>query len=296
MKRPTTPQLLAATVLIVLAVGGIGYTLWNHNSSSLSAFPQDKLAAGLALSPDSSAKITVLKAPVPTESGTPVTQSDELLPSSSHVSLIDGNAKPAAAATPTPTQVPAPVFNPNAARLGTTLSLLLSTWDQGGALPHQLANTASQLAEKTGQPALIAAAKDLRRVTPREGPLTQPLLLVETSKALALKAPADLPVTNEQAEAEKSWFRRQLELLIQIDSKVASQNNWDAAMLTVQQFIARGAITDAANMLDETPLRQDNRLSSLREQVRTYLMQRGRLNHAVTTYANTFLMTEDSNE
>lgn len=277
---PTTSKrlfLLAVVGIIAAAAGGSWWAYTQHKQGPTA----ESLAAGLTLSNQSTSKINVLKAPTESESGQTLTQSNQILPSTAQVNLVTETEV-------LPSTQPA-VFDENAARLGTTLSLLLSTWGQGGVLPRQLANAAAGLAEQTGQKALASAAADLRRSTPREGPATLSLLLVEADKILALGAPKDLPETDAAAQAETSWFRRQIALLIHVGAP-SSQTTWTSSMLTAQQLIARGAVADAANVLDTAPLGPDTRLNPLRLQLRTYLLQTGRLTHTITTYANTFLV------
>lgn len=196
--------------------------------------------------------------------------------------------------TPQPARpVPPAVFDKTAARLGTTLSLLLSTWQQGGPLPRQLAADAATLAEETGQPALEDAAAALRTATPREGPTTLNVLLVGIAQALTLPPPEDLPADDAAAEAQKSWLRKELENLVNIRSTPQTQNRWSTALSTVQMMFARGLVADGVATLNATPLVGDTRLDALRVDARTYLSQTGKLNNLITAYTSTFTINAE---
>jgi hypothetical protein len=184
-----------------------------------------------------------------------------------------------------------PGFNPTTAKLGTTISLLVSSWAEGGVLPRQLANTAAELAAQTGHPAVADAARELRSITPREGPTTQSLLLIEAARVLTLPPPADLPQTDAQSQAQKSWLLKQIENWVSIDT-TTSQDRWSINIRNTQQLLARGLVADAAQLLNAQPLSEDLRLTPLRDITASYLSQRGRLINLVTTYTNTFLTTE----
>jgi hypothetical protein len=186
------------------------------------------------------------------------------------------------------------VFDPTAARLGTTLSLLVNSWQNGGVLPRQLAAAAANLARETGQPALVNAANALRSSTPREGPITLQVLLLETSSVVTLDPPENLPETDAQAEAAKSWFRKQLEKLVNISSTPSTQHRWVTAILAVQQQLVRGAVSDAKASLESRPLDNDPRLEPLRILVHDYLAQTSKLTNLVTTYTNTYLTNKDA--
>ncbi|MBI1308586.1 MAG: hypothetical protein GC129_01830 [Proteobacteria bacterium] len=253
----------------------IGFLLWTREyPNTLPGF--QSLGAGEPLA-QSSSSINVL------EEAQPLVEEDSSSPTTT-VQIT----------TPTPQPRPAE-FDKTSAQLGTTLALLLSSWPQGGILPHQLANSAANLADATGQPAVAKAAAALRSATPREGPATISYLMVEVNQALTLAPPQDLPVDAASAEASKSWFRQQLEKIITIRSP-ETQNNWSTSLLTVQQQIARGAVVDARQALTSKPLSADGRLDNLRNAVETYIAQSGRLNNLVTTYVNTFLLEKDGAE
>ncbi len=273
--------LLSGTALTVVAGAAVGFKL--YQSYEAAPQPGPTLAAGTPLPPTSSSQITVL----PGQDGTPgttLTSSNQLLASTSSITL-----------PPAPAETPAKdaVFDPTAARLGTTISLLMNAWPNGGPLPRQLAAAAATLAEQSGQPALVNAANALRSSTPREGPLTLQVLLLEASAVVNLPPPENLPQTDVQAEAEKSWFRKQLENLIHISSVPSTQNRWVTAILTVQQQLVRGAVNDAAAALESAPLEADPRLEPLRQVVRDYLSQTGKLTNLVTAYTNTYLTARD---
>lgn len=264
----------------VLAGGALGYTLYQQH---LATAPQPTVAAGMPLPPTSTSHIAVLPGQDGL-AGTELTNSAQPLPSTTSITLTPTEA------TPKP-QGPA-AFDPNAARLGTTLSLLVNAWPNGGPLPRQLASAAAQLAAQTGQPALVNAANALRSVTPREGPLTLQVLLLETSAVVTLAPPENLPQDDATAEAQKSWFRVQLEKLVQISSTPATQNRWVTAILSVQQQLVRGAVNDARAALESAPLEGDPRLEPLRHLVADYLGQTAKLNNLVTTYTNAYLTPE----
>lgn len=282
MKR-SARRLLPALALLSVSAGAIGFYLYQQSSPSTSTAT---VGAGLPLSPTSSSKINVLNTEnnqIQDGLGTPVTSSDTPLPSTTSITLPQASQTSLAPAK-------AAVFDPTAARLGTTLSLLLNAWPNGGPLPRQLATAAAQLATETGQPALASAAKALRSSTPREGPITLQVLLLETSHVVQLAPPDDLPQDDAQAEAAKSWFRLQLEKLITISHTPATQNRWVTAIGTVQQQLVRGAVTDARATLESSPLEADPRLEPLRSLTRDYLAQSGKLTHLITTYTNTYLL------
>ncbi|PZP39693.1 MAG: hypothetical protein DI585_03380 [Pseudomonas fluorescens] len=280
MKLPAR-ILIPSIALLTVAGAGVGYKLYTEYNATSST----TVAAGTPLPPTSNSQIAVL--PNQDGLGTPVTTSTEVLPSTASITL-----PPAETSVSLHPTAPA-VFDPTAARLGTTLSLLLNAWPQGGILPRQLAAAASQLAAQTGQPQLAQAANTLRSSTPREGPITLQVLLLESANTVTLTPPEDLPQNDVQAEAEKSWFRKQLEKVIQISSTPATQNRWTAGVLAVQQQLVRGAVTDAMAALETAPLENDQRLEPLRRLTRDYLSQTGKLNHLVTTYTNTYLLKNE---
>lgn len=287
-KKSSAGSYLAAGVVVAAAAGAIGW--WQYQQSATGA---EKVGAGTPLN-QSASHINVLKAPPEAEEpAQPLTSSAELLPSSAHISLADESAATTSTTTPpaAPAQtVPQPaVFNQTAVQLGTTISLLASSWANGGPLPRQLADTAAALAEKTGQHPVADAAYVLRGATPREGPVTLNLLLVQAAQMLTLAPPEGLPEDDAAAEAQKSWLRKQLEQLITISSTPQTQNRWSVGLRTAQQQIARGMVADAFTTLTESPLAGDDRLGPLRTSVRGYLDQTGKLNNLVTTYSNTFL-------
>ena len=269
-----------ATTAVILAGGAMGYLLYQRYEPSTGL----ALAAGTPLPPTSTATIAVLPGQDGL-SGTPVTDSNHLLPSTSSITLPP--------VEPAPVIKPA-VFDPTAARLGTTLSLLVNSWQNGGVLPRQLASAAVDLARETGQPALVNAANALRSSTPREGPITLQVLLLETSSVVTLTPPDNLPENDVQAEAEKSWFRKQLEKLVNISNTPSTQNRWVTAILSVQQQLVRGAVNDAKAALESRPLDNDPRLEPLRILVHDYLAQTTKLTNLVTTYTNTYLTAKDT--
>lgn len=288
--KSTTPQkgnraylLLGAGVLAT--AGAAGWWAFTHQK------PGPQLEADKPLD-QSTASITVLHGAPATgnEAAQTLTTSSEKLASQAQIALKEEEtaAKPIA---PKPV-----VFNQTAVQLGTTISLLVSSWPAGGTLPRELADTATILAEATGQHTVADAAQTLRNATPREGPVTLNLLLVEVAQALTLQPPANLPETDAEAEAGKSWLRKQLEQLVHISSTPQTQNRWVSGLQTVQQQIARGMVTDAFNTLTETPLAGDDRLSRLRAATRGYLDQTGKLNKLVTAYGNTFLQNQATGE
>lgn len=280
MKLPA--RLLIPTIaLLTVTGGGLVYYLYQQHAAGASAV---SVAAGLPLPPTSTSKINVL--PNQDGLGTPITSSDTPLPSTTSITLPQA---PATQVVP----VKNAVFDPTAARLGTTLSLLINAWPNGGPLPRQLATAAAQLANETGQPALASAANALRHATPRQGPVTLQVLLLETSNVVTLAPPEDLPQTDVQAEEQKSWFRKQLEKLVTISETPATQNRWVTAINTVQQQLVRGAVTDAMAALESSPLEADPRLEPLRRLTRDYLGQSGKLTHLITTYTNTYLLKQD---
>lgn len=273
---------IPATAVVILAGGALGYTLYQQY---IVTAPQPAVAAGMPLPPTSTSHIAVL----PGQDGlggTTLTSSDAILPSTASITL------------PTEDQPPAPrgpaIFNPNAARLGTTLSLLVNAWPSGGPLPRQLAAAAAQLAAQTGQPAIINAANALRSSTPREGPLTLQVLLLETASVVTLPPPDNLPEDDAAAEAAKSWFRIQLEKLVQITDTPSTQNRWVTSILAVQQQLVRGAVSDARATLESAPLEADPRLEPLRHLIADYLSQTTKLNNLVTSYTNTYLMPDNN--
>lgn len=277
------PARLLVPTIAVLTVGGSGlvYYLYQQQSGGVSTA---KVAAGLPLPPTSSSKINVL--PNQDGLGTPVTSSDAPLPSTTSITLPQAPETQIAPAK-------SAVFDPTAARLGTTLSLLINAWPNGGPLPRQLATAAAQLANETGQPALASAANALRSSTPREGPVTLQVLLLETSNVVQLTPPENLPQNDVQAEEQKSWFRKQLEKIVTISENPATQNRWVTAINTVQQQLVRGAVTDAMANLESSPLEADSRLEGLRILTRNYLSQSGKLTNLITTYTNTYLLKQD---
>lgn len=271
---------IPATALVILAGAGVGYQLYQRHQADA---PGPALAAGTPLPPTSTANIVVLPGQDGL-SGTPLTDSTNQLPSTASITLPPVEAAPV---------IKPAVFDPVAARLGTTLSLLVNAWQNGGVLPRQLASAAAGLARETGQPALVNAANALRSSTPREGPITLQLLLLETSAVVTLTPPENLPENDVQAEAEKSWFRKQLEKLVNISSTPATQNRWVTAILAVQQQLVRGAVNDAKASLESRPLDNDPRLEPLRILVHDYLAQTSKLTNLVTTYTNTYLTVKD---
>lgn len=272
---------LWAGVALAALVGAGGWWAYQNMGKS----PQ--VGAGQPLN-QSASHISVLKAPE-AETAQPVTSSAELLPSAAQISLAQGT-QAGAAAQPTPPPAPKPVvFDKTAVQLGTTISLLAGSWGNGGTLPRQLADTAAALAEKTGQHAVMEAAETLRAATPREGPVTLSLMLVQINQVAALQPPENLPEDDAAAQAQKSWLRKQLEQLISISSTPQTQNRWSVALRTVQQQIARGMVADAFTTLTEAPLAGDDRLAPLRASVRGYLDQTGKLNNLAITYTNLFL-------
>ncbi len=268
---------LALPALTILALSGaaVGYYLYQAQPGSA------RLAAGTPLPPTSSSHITIH--PGQDGLGTPITASDQPLPSTASITLPQPVAPVATPSQPS-------VFDPTAARLGTTLSLLLNAWPQGGVLPRQLAAAAAQLATQTGQPALASAANALRSSTPREGPVTLQLLLLEATHVVQLPPPENLPQTDQQAQAAKSWFRQQLEKIVTITDTPATQNRWVTAIMAVQQQLVRGAVADAMASLESSPLEADPRLEPLRRLTRDHLNQTGKLTHLITTYTNTYLL------
>lgn len=197
---------------------------------------------------------------------------------------------PEAAAPVMPvTPQPAEAFNPTQAKLGSALALLVSSWAEGGVLPRQLANTVAELAAQSGVPTVAEAALALRSATPREGPATQSLLLVEASRVLALPVPEHLATSDAAAQARKSWVQQQLEQWVTVEVVPATQNRWAINLHNTQQLLARGLVADAAQLLNSTPLVEDTRLNGLRGAVAAYLNQRGKLVKLVTAYAGTVL-------
>ncbi len=277
------PSRLLVPTLALLTVSGGGLVYYLYQQQSTTGTPVN-VAAGLPLPPTSSSKINVL--PNQDGLGTPVTSSDTPLPSTTSITLPQAPETQIAPAKNA-------VFDPTAARLGTTLSLLLNAWPNGGPLPRQLATAAAQLANETGQPALASAANALRSSTPREGPVTLQVLLLETSHLVTLAPPENLPQTDVQAEEQKSWFRKQLEKIVTISETPATQNRWVTAINTVQQQLVRGAVTDAMANLESSPLEADPRLEGLRILTRNYLNQSGKLTNLITTYTNTYLLKQD---
>ncbi len=272
---------IPATAVVILAGGALGYTLYKQY---IETAPLPAVAAGMPLPPTSTSRINVLPGQDGL-AGTTLTTSDAILPSTSSITL------PQEAATAHPAG-PA-VFDPTAARLGTTLSLLVNAWPNGGPLPRQLASAAAKLAAQTGQPALVNAANALRSSTPREGPLTLQVLLLETASVVTLAPPENLPEDDLAAEAQKSWFRKQLEKLVTITDSPATQNRWVTAILAVQQQLVRGAVTDARASLESAPLESDPRLEPLRRVIADYLGQTTRLTNLVTTYTDTYLTPDE---
>lgn len=270
-----------ATALIIVGGAAVGYTIYQRDFAPGNATV--KLAAGTPLPPTSTSQIAVLPGQDGL-AGATITDSSHPLPSTTSITLPQPEAAPVAQ--------PA-VFDPTAARLGTTLSLLVNAWPSGGVLPRQLASAAAQLAHETGQPALVNAANALRSSTPREGPITLQVLLLEASNVVTLAPPENLPEDDAAAEAQKSWFRKQLENLIHISSTPSTQNRWTTAILAVQQQLVRGAVNDAKAALESSPLEADPRLEPLRTVVHDYLAQTGKLTHLVTTYTNTYLIEND---
>lgn len=277
---------LPAVVVILAAGGGVGYELYKRHHTALGT----TLAAGTPLPPTSTSQILVLPSQNGLQqdglAGTPVTDSTHPISSTASITL------PPVESSGTEV-VPPAVFDPTAARLGTTLSLLVYAWPNGGVLPRQLAAAAAGLADQTGQPALAHAAAALRSSTPREGPITLQVLLLEATSVVTLDPPADLPQNDVQAEAEKSWFRKQLENLIHISNTPSTQNRWVTSILAVQQQLVRGAVNDASAALSSSPLENDPRLEPLRTLVHDYLAQTGKLTNLVTTYTNTYLTAKD---
>lgn len=267
--------LFTAAGLLALGGGWLAYRTL-HTTAPV-------VGAGQPLPAQSSSLITVLPGQEG-ETATPVTQSNQPLASSATISIVP----------PTPAAPPPAVFDATAARLGTTLSLLVSAWPNGGPLPRQLAAAASQVAQQTNQPQVAQAAAALRSATPREGPLTLPVLLLETSHALTLTPPENLPQDDAAAQARKSWFRKQLEQLVHISSTPATQNRWSAAMLLTQQQLVRGSVADAAQTLSRSPLVADARLNALRDLVRAYISQTGKLTALVSAYTSTYLKPDDA--
>lgn len=255
----STARLLAFTVIATFALGA-WYTYSNY-------FPATNLGAGVPLT-SSSTEINVLEEAEPM----PFTTS-----STTQVQVV------------APTPIPPATFNETTAKLGTTLSLLVNSWSRGGPQTRSLAAAASELADQTGQPAVAEAAAALRTATPREGPITQSLLLIEVAHALTLGAPSDLPEDDTAAEAQKSWLRKQIENLVTIQATPSTQNRWSMALLTAQQQIARGIIEDAQITLTSSPLSADSRLDELRGLTKGYISQTGKLYNLVDAYTQTFL-------
>lgn len=284
MRQSSRLTLFAATA-VVLVIGALGYRYYTHNPQilpKLPSFPALPLSAGVPLSNGSTSQIEVL----PGQDGdtpTALISSTDKLATSTTIILPEE-------VTATVPLSQTLVFDQNAAQLGTTLSLLLNAWPQGGPLPRKLADASYQLAANTGRMDLARAAALLRSSTPREGPVTLNVLLLETSQALTLSPPENLPVNAAEAEKRKSWFRKQLEQLVTISNTPATQNLWSTSLLTVQQALVRGAVTDAAQRLDSSPLKKDDRLDHLRESVRDYLGQNGKLTQLINTYINTYLI------
>lgn len=284
--RQSSRLTLFATTAVVLVIGALGYRYYTQHPARFTGLPSlPPLSAGVPLPAESTSRIEVLPGQ-DDDTPTPLTSSAEPLATSTTIIL-----PPQSGAASSPTVQPL-VFDQNAAQLGTTLSLLLNAWPQGGTLPRQLAEAAHRLAVKSGQAELARVAALLRSSTPREGPVTLNVLLLETTQALALTPPQDLPATAAEAEAQKSWFRKQLEQIVTITNTPATQTRWSNGLLTVQQALVRGAVTDAARRLDEPPLADDPRLDRLRDSVRNYLAQNGKLTQLITTYTNTYLITD----
>lgn len=282
--RQSSRLTLFAVTAVVLVIGALGYRYYSQNPhvlNKLPSFPSLPLSAGVPMSNESTSQIQVLPGQ-DGETPTPVTDSTEKLPTTTSITL------PEPVTTVTLTQPV--VFDQNAAQLGTTLSLLLNAWPQGGPLPRKLAEAAYQLAAKSGQMDLARAAALLRTSTPREGPITLNVLLLETSQALTLDPPANLPVNAAAAEKEKSWFRRQLEQIVTISNVPATQSRWSNSLAVVQQALVRGAVNDAAQRLESSPLSGDSRLDTLRDSVHNYLGQNGKLTQLITSYTNTYLI------
>jgi hypothetical protein len=282
--RQSSRLTLFAFTSVVLVIGALGYRYYTANPhvlTKLPSFPALPLSAGVPLSSESTSQIQVLPGQ-DGETPTPVTDSSHKLPSTTSITL------PEPVATVTLTQPL--VFDQNAAQLGTTLSLLINAWPQGGPLPRKLAEAAYQLAAKSGQMDLARAAALVRSSTPREGPITLNVLLLETSQALTLDPPANLPVNAAAAEKEKSWFRRQLEQIVTISNVPATQSRWTNSLQVVQQALVRGAVNDAAQRLESSPLSGDDRLDTLRDSVHNYLGQNGKLTQLITSYTNTYLI------
>lgn len=265
MNRST---LLLGLIGLAILSGGAWY-LSHHSIPYLSGV--QKLGAGAPLA-GSNTQIEVL------EEAQPVTTSTENLSSNTTI----------AAPTQPARIIPPAVFDKTTAQLGTTISMLLSTWQQGGPLVRQLANDAANLADATGQPVVADAAAGLRSSTPREGPATINLLLVEVAQALTLSPPDDLPVDTATAEAQKSWLRKQLEQLVNIRSTPNTQNSWSTSLAAAQLLIARGLVVDASEALNSSPLSSDSRLDTLRADIKANLSQTGKLNNLVTAYTSTF--------
>lgn len=264
MNRPTL--ILGLTGLALLGAGS-----WYLVHSGTSYFKTSTVGAGQPL-PGSTTQINVLEEAQPVANGTETSSSTTII-------------------TPAPARVvPPAVFDKTAAQLGTTLSLLLSTWQNGGPLARQLAADAATLAEQTGQPALEDAAAALRTTTPREGPTTLNLLLVEIAQALTLTPPEDLPTDDAAAEKQKSWLRKELENLVNIRSTPETQNRWSTSLAAVQVMFARGLVADGLASLSSAPLSGDPRLNTLRADAKTYLSQTGKLNNLITAYTSTFTL------
>jgi|GEM_PF-7006067 len=289
-RKSRTTILLVSAVVVVGGAVAYRFLGWQPMAFRVPhiALPQ-QVGAGLPLAGDTST-ITVLKGNEDAAEATQLTDSAHPLATTTSVTIVDDAAQPATAQTSA--TVPPPVFNATAAQLGTTLALLVNAWPQGGQLPHQLAAAAAQLADATGQPQLASAAASLRSATPREGPLTLQVLLLEASNAAALTPPANLPQDAKQAQEQKSWFRKQIEQLISISTTPATQNSWSQAVLTAQQQLARGAVADAMQTLKSSPLADDKRLTTLRSLVHDYLAQSGKLTNLVTAYTNTYLLPQ----
>ncbi len=270
-----------AITVAVLAGGALSYKLYQQY---IETAHQPTVGAGMPLPPTSTSHIAVLPGQDGL-AGTELTNSAQPLPSTTSITLTPAEA-------PAKPQGPA-TFDPNAARLGTTLGLLVNAWPNGGPLPRQLASAAAQLAAQTGQPSLVNAANALRSITPREGPLTLQVLLLETASVVTLPPPENLPEDDTAAEAQKSWFRKQLEKLVQISSTPSTQNRWVTSILAVQQQLVRGAVADARAALESAPLEADPRLEPLRRLIADYLSQTAKLNNLVTAYTNTYLLPED---
>lgn len=268
MNRPT---LLIGLIGLTLLGAGTAILVKNYYYSGNS-----KLGVGQPLA-SSNTEIKVL------EEAQSVTASTEKLASTATITAPKEPEKP----------VPPAIFDKTAAQLGTTLSLLLSTWQQGGPLPRQLAADAATLAENTGQPALEDAASALRASTPREGPTTLNVLLVEVAQALALAPPEDLPADDTAAEAQKSWLRKEFEKLVNIHTAPDTQNRWHTALAAVQMMFARGLVVDGMEALNNAPLAHDARLNPLRAEVKAYISQTGKLNNLITTYTSTFTVNQN---